>query len=231
MRTQIFLLLIGAALVTSKTLEIPIKKSTNDYRFFLTMRAQLRAYQFLNSEVPIMNFQDAQYYGPINIGSNGQPFTVIFDTGSSNLWVPSSQCKTLACLPHNKYHSEQSSTYKKDGRTLEIQYGSGKISGFLSNDQITVGGLNVKEFVFGEVTQLTLNFGVAHFDGILGMAWPSISVDNIPTAFDQMIAQGLVDDHSFSFYLTQKPTQQTGSALVLGESTKNTTLEISLTTL
>lgn len=216
MKTQIFLLLLATTLATAKIVQIPIKKVTNDYRFFLSRRNALKAFSLSGSEVPIHNFQDAQYYGPIHIGSNNQKFTVIFDTGSSNLWVPSSQCKTLSCLPHEKYHSDQSSTYKKDGRELEIQYGSGKISGFLSNDQVNLGGLTVKEFVFGEVTHLTLNFGVAHFDGILGMAWSAISVDKIPTVFDQMISQGLVDDHSFSFYLTQKPSQETGSALVLG---------------
>lgn len=203
MKYFIFALLIASSFTL---IEIDIQKEKNDLKLYLGAR------QFLNRlanygvegehDVPITNFLDAQYYGPITIGSDSQRFTCIFDTGSSNLWVPSHHCNTLACAAHHKYDSSKSTTYKKDGRELKIQYGSGAISGFLSNDQVTMGGVNVSDFVFGEVTHLTANFAVAHFDGILGMAWAKISVDNIPTVFDQMISQGLVQEHSFSFYLT-----------------------------
>jgi len=62
--------------------------------------------------------------------------------------------------------------------------------------------LCVKDQTFGEaVHQPGITFIAAKFDGILGMAFPSISVKNVMPVFYNMISQGLVNDEVFAFYL------------------------------
>jgi hypothetical protein len=165
--------------------------------------------------VPVHNFMDAQYYGPITVGTPPQSFNVIFDTGSSNLWVPSQSCKNCGLKP--KYKSSQSSTYHANGTKFHIQYGSGPVDGFLSQDSVGWGGMTVRSQLFAEITDVSglgMAFLIGQFAGILGMGFQSISVDNVPTVFQGLLAQRLIDQPIFSFYLSSTSGQD--GELLLG---------------
>ncbi|XP_047314847.1 cyprosin-like [Impatiens glandulifera] len=168
--------------------------------------------------VSLKNYMDAQYFGVIAIGTPFQEFNVIFDTGSSNLWVPSSKCYfSVACYFHPKYRSSQSSTYCKNGKSAEIHYGTGAISGFFSKDYVTIGGLIVRNQDFIEATkEPSVTFLAAKFDGILGLGFQEISVGNAVPVWYNMVNQSVVKEPVFSFWFNRNAGDIQGGEVVFG---------------
>ncbi|KAL2360145.1 Vacuolar protease A [Blastomyces dermatitidis] len=172
--------------------------------------------------VLVDNFLNAQYYSEITIGTPPQTFKVVLDTGSSNLWVPSSECGSIACYLHNKYDSSTSSTYQKNGSEFAIRYGSGSLSGFVSQDTVRIGDLTIKSQLFAEATnEPGLAFAFGRFDGILGLGYDTISVNKIPPPFYEMVNQGLLDEPVFSFYLGDANIEDDDSEAVFGGINKD----------
>jgi saccharopepsin len=126
----------------------------------------------------------------VGIGTPPQEFKVVLDTGSSNLWVPSSKCTSIACFLHSKYDSSTSSSYEKNGTNFEIRYGSGSLSGFVSSDTLDFAGMEIKNQLFAEATEEPgLAFAFGRFDGILGLGYDTISVNHITPPFYELINQ------------------------------------------
>lgn len=221
-KTSLFFALSLA--VANAIVSIPLKHQpkTVEQRAAMSIRRQARfagiARGDLSStpEVPLTDVQDSEYFGTVSLGSPAQDFLVIYDTGSSNLWVPSKKCGNCK-KSGSKYDSSASKTYEANGEAFSLQYGTGSCNGFLSNDDTGIGGVTIKNFTFGEVTTEAADvFGQAPFDGILGMGPPKAAMDHTPMPMAQMVAQGLVQHNIFSFYLASD--QGKDSTLVLGGS-------------
>nr|AAA31095.1 pepsinogen precursor [Sus scrofa] len=169
----------------------------------------------LIGDEPLENYLDTEYFGTIGIGTPAQDFTVIFDTGSSNLWVPSVYCSSLACSDHNQFNPDDSSTFEATSQELSITYGTGSMTGILGYDTVQVGGISDTNQIFGlSETEPGSFLYYAPFDGILGLAYPSISASGATPVFDNLWDQGLVSQDLFSVYLSSN--DDSGSVVLLG---------------
>jgi len=184
-----------------------LKTDGEDETASRNLRGDVEPLQKKESEI-IKDYANAQYYGTVSIGSPPQSFQVIFDTGSSNLWVPKVGC-THCGIPFigqkHKYDHDKSSSYTEDGSDFEIMYGSGSVSGYFSSDDVTLADdLTVNGQRFAEIQDaggLGVAYSLGKFDGILGLGFTSISIDGTTTPFENLIKQNKVDQPVFSFYL------------------------------
>ncbi|KAJ6488848.1 acid protease, partial [Mycena sanguinolenta] len=155
---------------------------------------------------------EEEWTGSVSVGTPAQKFVIDFDTGSSDLWIPSSSCTSSTCSSKSKYKASSSSTSTKKSGTFTIEYGDlSTVSGPIYTDTVTVAGTTVKNQYFSPVTTLSSSFQDDPTDGILGLAFPSISNLNENPFFVNAANAGDFDANQFSFYLASS-----GSELYLG---------------
>jgi len=100
----------------------------------------------------------------MTIGTPEQQFTALFDTGSSNVWVPSINADT----DKNRYDGSRSSTFVDLQDPVAMTYGTGSCQGTAGHDFITVGGMQVDQ-IFMRADSLDSFFDNVEFDGIVGL--------------------------------------------------------------
>ncbi|EPS95689.1 aspartic protease [Fomitopsis schrenkii] len=155
---------------------------------------------------------DLEWAGSISIGTPAQSFLIDFDTGSSDLWVPSKNCTQSACSAKHKYSSANSSTSAMHHGTFSIQYGDGSTSsGPVFTDTVAVAGIKSTAATFSAVTSLSSTFASDPIDGIFGMAFPKISSLGLPPFVSQAKAQGSIKSAVFGVKLAKA-----GSELYIG---------------
>ncbi|KAI8341333.1 aspartic peptidase domain-containing protein [Chlamydoabsidia padenii] len=178
-------------------------------------------------QTTIYNDQGNQYLISIGIGTPPQTFTVTLDTGSADLWIPSTSCPTDAC-PNTRFDPAQSSTFNNTNTPFTIQYGIGKASGTYATDIVTIAGAQVTRQQLGLASStsgiLTTNKGEhtvpnsspdvntrPKSNGILGLGYPSLTVaannNNNQSFYNpvvfNMMQQKVINSPTFSMYMNQ----------------------------
>ncbi|GMS92465.1 hypothetical protein PENTCL1PPCAC_14640 [Pristionchus entomophagus] len=170
---------------------------------------------------PFIDYYDDFYLGDIGLGTPYQNFTIVLDTGSSNLWVIDAACTTQACkgYPNSGYNKHQfdtskSSTFVKTSQPFVIFYGSGSCKGYIATDVLNLAGLIYPTQGLGVATSIAQVFGEQPVDGILGLGWPALAEDNVVPPIQNLLDQ--LDQPIFTVWLDRhvKPQEDKLGGLI-----------------
>jgi len=217
MKTSILLLIAFVSLASAGVFKAPLKHIESRMSKMIkagTWAEYVKLKEFYRHSAraivsqPINDYDDLVYVGTITIGSNNQSFVVVLDTGSANLWVPDTTC-AASCNGKAKFNSATSTSYERDGATWSITYGTGSARGFQGIDTVSFGAagtnqLRVPRTTFGQANSIAAFFADEPLDGILGLAFQSLAVNNVPPPLVNAINQGLLDFPIFTVYLQRK---------------------------
>lgn len=154
-----------------------------------------------NNNIPLRNYQNSLYVGIISVGTPPQSFPVIFDTGSSSLLLGSSECTSSYCKEQKLFNHALSSTYEPKDIFSSISFGTGVVKAKFGSDRVILGDLEVNSQAIGEIIEEEGDiFDQSDYSGIIGLAYPSLDVNNQKSLFDNIIEKGILEKNIFSFY-------------------------------
>lgn len=115
------------------------------------------------------------YFANVTLGTPPRNFSVVFDTGSSDLWVPAYNCSSEFCQSSQVYQPGNSETATGRGTEFGIQYGTGQVVGITAFDTLVVGNASVPMQGFGMATEVSQEMQHSQFDEILGLGLEALS--------------------------------------------------------
>ncbi|KAG8830178.1 hypothetical protein FRC17_005270 [Serendipita sp. 399] len=154
-------------------------------------------------------YGDSFYYASMQIGTPPQTLDVCLDTGSSDLWVASSTCRTCnqtLVQPYidgsvDSFDYSQSSSFSADdsASSVSVQYGDGSaIRGVVAQDTVSLGSFTSTNQTFILALAQNEDFGVA---GLMGLGWPSLSQSRGTPWWLEVIDE--FEEPEMSFYFSQ----------------------------
>lgn len=144
---------------------------------------------------------------------------VVFDTGSTNIWVSSVLCDKGPCAQsqRSRYNRTNSRTYLPAPRSgiLQIEFGTGRITGPEAIDDFHIGPFSVYKQTFGMIqSEEGRVFEEIPVEGILGLAFPAMAANGIRPFVDGIIENKAIGRNEFAFYFS--PDDVAGNAIFWG---------------
>ncbi|KAL4455334.1 hypothetical protein ABPG74_012486 [Tetrahymena malaccensis] len=159
-----------------------------------------------SSTVDFLNQDNLAYVGKIQIGTPAQIFTVIYDTGSNDLFIQQSGCtgctytSSLQGYTPNFYKAQLSSTSNVSSNQSKLSYGSLTAYGFTGTESVWLNGHAAAKFQMLFVYQEgSSQFGSksSAFDGIMGLSNARSNIN----IFEQGKSEGVINSSLFAFDL------------------------------
>lgn len=181
----------------------------------LSSRFNVHSVAKRDGNVPLVNYYADLWYGEVEVGTPPQKFTAVFDTGSSDLFIPSNKCP-VTCDGHEQYDPAASSSAKDSGEPFVLMYGSGETSGEEYVDDVFVGGYKVEKQTVGAALVYSAEFNKdVSFppDGLSGLGFPEISEFEGSPLFQTLDESGKLPQSVIGFKLSTTPG---ASEMVIG---------------
>jgi|Transcript_31059 hypothetical protein len=159
------------------------------------------------------------YYGRVEVGTPKQAFTVVFDTGSGNLMLPSTYCRSRACTMHRRFDRKASATtedIEADGSPsrrgaprdqITVTFGTGEISGVFMQDDVCIGSLCTSVRFVGATDETDDPFTSFNFDGVLGLALPQMAQGPEFSIMDNLVQSKALKQPIFSVFLSDSEAE------------------------
>lgn len=191
--------------------------------------------------IPLENYDQMQFYGRVSVGTPPQEFNVIFDTGSSDIWLPEASCGI--CAGKRRYQPSASTSYvptnslvllsyrlwltlcycyyacshEEVPESFELEYGSGNASGNMMRETLGLGSsLTLSNVRMGRVNITSKRLQRFQADGIVGLGLEALSMITRPSLFASAKAEDRALLARFSVYVNPLPGYLPSSQLILG---------------
>ncbi|PWN24066.1 acid protease, partial [Microstroma glucosiphilum] len=161
----------------------------------------------------LTNYEDdSTWYTTVQVGTPAADYSLVLDTGSSDVWISSSS-----------YTPADSSTFVNKSSAFDISYGSGDVAGYVASETFTIAQHTITGQTFAVATSVGSGLLDGTTDGIVGLGFSSLSVDGA-----QPIWQS-AGETEFSFYLeedssTKRATSETAPGGIFTLGGANTSL-------